>query len=310
MPRATPVRGDAMPGVRAITHSPDFIRRWMALLRECYGYEERGPYCIVRDVLRREVYSYLPLLNYTDKTSAVLRDELTALRGRRYRARAINPDVDQFENNDPVVMRLPLHTASGAVDLWRAYFDAKLRNQIRKSEKSGLRVVASQERVQVDDFYHLYRTRMHRLGSPALGRDVFVALIRHTDARYYVAYLNDRPAAGLVLVRDGPLVWVPWAASDRALGTYCPNHAAHWRAIQDAQQQGYTVFDFGRSPYRGETYNFKKQWGAIAVKVDILQPRAEDVYNKYAYAAAVWRRLPAVLVDRIGPALCRHLPEL
>lgn len=310
MSHATFQRGDTMPDIRGIIHSPEFVARWMALLRECFGCEKRGPYCVIRDVLWREVYSFLPLLNYTDKTSATLQADLAQLHGVRYYARAINPTVAHFEKNDPVTMRLPLRSAHGPEDLWGGRFDAKLRNQIRKSEKSGLRVVMSRDLAQIEDFYRLYRRRMHDHGSPCLGREVFVALTRHVDASYYVAYKDDRPAAGLVLVWDGPLAWVPWAASDRALRAYCPNHITYWQAIQDAQRQGCALFDFGRSPYLGETYHFKRQWGALPVKVDILQPQAEDVYGRYAFATTLWRRLPAIVVDRIGPVLCRHLPEL
>jgi len=293
-----------------LTHSAAFMERWRDMLVRTCGFSVHDGYVVMRDVLGHRVVSYLPLLNYTDKTSEVLAGELRELGVPCYIGRALNPQVREFSVNDPVTMRLPLSPAAEPDLLWKERFDAKLRNQIRKAQKGGLDLQVSQATTQAEDFYGLYRRRMHELGSPSLDYEVFEQLPGFVDTSFYVVYLDNRPVAGLVMVYDGPLAWVPWAASDRRYIRYCPNHLMYWQAIQDAQRAGSLVFDFGRSPYSGETYRFKYQWGARPVKVDILKPHSDDPYTKYALAAAVWKRLPAMLVDRLGPVLCRHLPDL
>lgn len=299
-----------MQSVETYTHSQEFVSNWKALLCDVFGYREHDQFIIVRDYMYRKVYSYLPLLNYTDKTSEELQSECKVLGHRRYIARALNPEQDQLSEGDTVTMRLSLTGVAHAEALWDSRFSGKVRNQIRKSLKSDLRHVVSTDPRVVDDFYLLYTRRMLRYGSPCLGREIFDLLSHYVDCRFYVVYHGADAIAGLVLIRDGPLAWVPWASSDHRYNDRCPNHFMYWHAIRDAWIMQCELFDFGRSPYLRETYRFKLQWGAQPVKLDILKAVQEDTYRKYALASQIWRRLPAALANRLGPVLCRHLPDL
>ena len=83
----------------------------------------------------------------------------------------------------------------------------------------------------------------------------------------------------------------------------------YWQAIREAYEAGKTIFDYGRSGYGGGTYEFKTRWGAVPVKIDVLTPRQQEVYSKYKLASVLWKRLPRVAVDTVGPRLCRYLPD-
>ncbi len=291
-------------------HSPGFVAAWRAWLLHSGDYRGDGDYIVLRDLLGRRVYSYLPLLNYTDLDRAALAGRLAALGRPRYHGRALDPGAADFRPRQPVTLRLALPAGEDPEALWAGAFTGKLRNQLRKSLKSGLQALRSARPDVIEDFYAVYARRMHAYGSPPLALSLFRSLPDFLPAEYWVVYRDRRPLAGLVALRDGPLVWVPWAASDPAARRYCPNHFLYWSAIQAACEAGASVFDFGRSPYGGETFRFKSQWGARPVGIHIFTPRPDDVYAKYALAARLWRRLPRALADRLGPRLCPRLPDL
>jgi len=70
------------------------------------------------------------------------------------------------------------------------------------------------------------------------------------------------------------------------------------------------IFDFGRSPYSKGTYNYKAQFGAKPVKIDIVTSQKSDIYLKYSLASNIWKKLPRKVVDYLGPKLCKYLVDL
>lgn len=252
---------------------------------------------------------YLPLLNYSDINLL----EAQALRKQwdhlPFQIRALDPQYTQFVADDTVTMRLDIEGLS-AEQVFKQRVHSKCRNQIRKGEKSGLTLIEGRDGDVVRDFYSVFARTMHRYGTPAFSRRLFELLPKFVDARFLVAYHQEQPVAGLCLVSDGPLAWVPWAGSELSHRALCPNHLLYWQAIQLATAANQEVFDFGRSAFLGPTYAFKSDWGAKPVKIEILTEKPRNVYSKYALASAVWQRLPRQVVGLVGPKLCRYLPDL
>ncbi len=90
-------------------------------------------------------------------------------------------------------MHLPL-TATIWDDL-----DRKVRNQIRKAEKSGLVVERGGEQL-LADFYAVFARNMRDLGTPVYSRRLFEEVLRTFPdrAQLHIVRLNGRPvAAGL-----------------------------------------------------------------------------------------------------------------
>ena len=49
--------------------SNEFCEKWKALLRELYNYKIEDDFVVVPSLFGKNTFSYLPILNYTDKTS-------------------------------------------------------------------------------------------------------------------------------------------------------------------------------------------------------------------------------------------------
>ncbi len=292
-----------------IVHSSSFVKKWRLILVELYGYESYMEYLIVPSITGKKNLSYLPLLSYTDKEVSDI-DSLVELgKESNYLIRAINETYIDFKDGDTVTMRLDL--SSGSYDfIYKNHIHSKCRNQIQKSLKSKLvHKIGAHE--LLEDFYMLFAKTMHRYGTPVFTIKLFKLILEKLNARIIVVYKNNVPIASSLLIFDGGLIIVPWAASDYKFSKFCPNHLMYSESIKYALENKCTVFDFGRSKYgSGNTYKFKKQWGAAPIKIDMLSSNKDDIYSKYSLASSIWKKLPKIMVNSIGPKLCKYLPDL
>ncbi len=143
-------------------------------------------------------------------------------------------------------------------------FKSKLRSQIHKAEKNGLTFKIGCDDTYVDDFYEVYATNMHRLGSPAHSRQWFQAIKRNFCDQMIISTVWKGDiviGAGIVLL-NGAVASIPWASTKSEFNKMAPNMLLYWSVLSYAADHGYQVFDFGRSTYGEGTYKFKQQWGA------------------------------------------------
>ena len=195
--------------------------------------------------------------------------------------------------------------------------DRKVRNQVRKAEKSNL--VSRDGGVElVPIFYDVFARNMRDLGTPVTAQRFFenVAGSRDTNARVYLVEHNARPVAAAIALVRGNEIAVPWAASLREYRHMCPNNLLYWRMIEHAIDRGLTRFNFGRSTPDQGTFHFKRQWGAeptpltweYCLAPGVGVPNLSPSNPKFEMAIAVWKRLPIALTRALGPAIARSLP--
>lgn len=291
-----------------LLHTPEFAQRWRDLLQSVNGYRLKGPWVLVPDLLGRVTLSQLPLLNYSDLTPVQAEVFLSDVNEQTFQIRCLDDSVTEFLPGSAVTMRVDI-AGLNAEQVFLQRVTSKCRNQIRKAQKSPLRLVSGTDAVLIHDFYGLFQRTMHRYGTPVFSRRLFEALPQHANTRFCVAYWGDEPVAGLCLVMDGALAWVPWAASEPMHKAHCPNHLIYWDSMAHAVQQGCAVFDFGRSAHGGATFSFKLDWGAKPVAIVFFSSQPTDVYGKYGLASKIWKYLPIRLVNRLGPLLCPYLVD-
>jgi FemAB-related protein (PEP-CTERM system-associated) len=213
-----------------------------------------------------------------------------------------------------VAMELSLE--ADADEQWHA-IDRKLRNQVRKAEKSGL-VVQQGGAELLADFYGVFARNMRDLGTPVYGRAFFREVVstfpEHT--RVFVVTLDRRPVAASVIHWYGQRVEVPWASSLREFNSLCPNVLLYWNMLRFAIERGFQLFDFGRSTAGEGTYLFKKQWGAVPRELvweywladGQPLPQMNPKNPKFELAIRAWQRLPVTVASAIGPHIVRNIP--
>jgi FemAB-related protein (PEP-CTERM system-associated) len=213
-----------------------------------------------------------------------------------------------------VTLVLPL--PSSVETLWKS-FSPKVRNQIRKAEKEGLRTELV-ERDRLVDFYVIFSHNMKDLGSPVHSLGFFEAIMEvfGPKARLFMTFdSNDRPVGGAIAIRFRQTVTVPWASSLREVFSLCPNHSLYWQILQYTIESEAELFDFGRS-YKGSgTYQFKKQWGAgpqalLWTSFDAKGnsvPLKQFKPNEHSKVIWLWKHLPISAANWLGPLLRRQI---
>jgi FemAB-related protein (PEP-CTERM system-associated) len=212
-----------------------------------------------------------------------------------------------------VHMRLALPSFPGP--LWEQ-LPGKVRNQVRKAEKGGLTVAWGREEL-LPEFYEVFSRNMRDLGTPVYGRGLFRSVLARFpgDAELCVVRDGDKPLAGALLLHGKGVTEVPSASSLREYNHTCANMLLYWNLLDRAIQRGQAVFDFGRSTVDGNTYKFKKQWGArpepATWQYYVRRGSAGDLRPdnpRYQRFIRLWQRLPVALTRFLGPRIVRGIP--
>lgn len=317
---------------------PSHHPHWLYALKDGLG---QVPYAI-EAVRNNSTVGYLPLmfvrstlfgrflasLPYLNTAGAIASDPGTRiglaekaidlgqqLQVRHVELRHEEPTVNVRLNGsrtNKVHMRLKLPDFPGP--LWNS-FPAKVRNQVRKGEKSGLTVHWGTFNV-LDEFYSVFATNMRDLGTPVYSRRLFGSILRHFpgNAELCVLRLGEQPVSGALLIHGKGITEVPSASTLREHNSTCANMLMYWNLLDRAIQRGQAVFDFGRATRDGNTYKFKKQWGAVetpatwqyAMKGSAADLRPDN--PRYSRFVEVWKRLPVRVTRVIGPPIVRGIP--
>ncbi len=312
---------------------------WRRIIEEVFGHpcmylmvrddreELRGvlPMVLLSSRLFGTFFVSLPFVNY----GGVLADsgEVATLLIGEARSRAIEASASHIEirhqeavpiewpsTQKKVSMRLNLPIAYDA--LWKA-FPSKLRSQVRRAQKEGMAVrVGGAE--YLDEFYRVFSRCMRDLGTPVYEKDFFGVILRAfpKESRICVVSLREVPIAAGFLYGFRHMVEIPWAGTDRRYNHLSPNMLLYNSVLEYACQQGFQVFDFGRSTVNSGTYRFKQQWGAhphplywyywLADGKEL--PELNPDNPKYKAAIFLWRQLPLQAANLIGPHIVKYLP--
>ena len=209
---------------------------------------------------------------------------------------------------------MTLDLPDSADALWKR-LGCKVRNQIRKGQKSGL-VAEWGGPEKLAEFYQVYSTNMRDLGSPPHSLEFLQAVLAGLAnvARIVLVRLDGRAVAGAFVLAD-PRGWqVPWASSLRGFNALCPNHVMYWEVLSAACGQAPT-FCFGRSTVDSGTYNFKSQWGAVpAALYWHTYPSGRPLHaddgqpgRLVSLVQRAWQHLPTSLARTIGPHIIKRV---
>lgn len=202
------------------------------------------------------------------------------------------------------------------------YEPTKIRRNVAKAARLGLRVRTAESTADLGAWYHLYLQTMRRGLVPPRSRRFFAAMWDDLRPRgmmeLLVAEVNEggrgRLVAGCVLLKYGDTVSYAFGAMDRRLGFMCANDAIYWQAIRDACQCGFHYFDLGEVP-EGHTdlARFKAKWGARPTPMFRYyspglpgSPESSNIQTRLL-AEGLWRRIPLKLTEFLGGHIYRRL---
>jgi len=231
----------------------------------------------------------------------------------------------EFRNIEPLPYDLQLRSGKMSMHLsldadpekvWKA-FSCKVRNQVRKAEKSNV-VVTEGTLDLLQRFYPVYATRMHQLGTPVYPRILLENLITAfpNNSRLFLVNVSDKTIGGALTFCYNGFAEIPFASILTEFNRLCPNNLLYWSVIKHYCLAGAKYFDFGRCTVDGPTHRFKKQWGPKPVNLNYqywIQPGKDLTIlspdnPRFRKKVELWKKLPLWMANSVGPLISRKLP--
>jgi serine/alanine adding enzyme len=191
------------------------------------------------------------------------------------------------------------------------------RKRIRYNLKRGFHAELAGA-AAIPAFYNIFAINMRNLGTPVYPRRFFERQFRHFPDKLSIVILweGEKAVAAGILTAHGKTLELPWAAS---LEEYRKKEAPmtmYWSLIEHAIRQGFRKLDLGRCTRGSGNWMFKRHWNPVerplywyywmAGEASIPCLRPEN--PKFKLATSVWKRLPLLIANGLGPRLTRSLP--
>ncbi len=191
----------------------------------------------------------------------------------------------------------------------------KIRRDLNRAARDGLLIDRGHE--FLEDFYRVYKTRMHQLGSPAFGRSFFIAVCEQfgKNADVVVVRRQGRTVAANIAIHHRDRIYNLFAGAEEsamksgAISLFC------WDQIRRGCLSGMRFYDLGRSTARSSTHHYKSFWHGkdIPLHYSYIPHRCAVIPDKhpdnphYRLAKNTWKKLPAFITDCLGPKIVKYL---
>jgi hypothetical protein len=164
------------------------------------------------------------------------------------------------------------------------------------------------------------------------GHEVSVIAIQENDQAYYEViegvkvyrvpkieifkYGKQSKSPGSSFINKLLLVSAEFTVWDRRFQDLNPNHFLYWHAIKSAYNEGYKIFDLGRtSIYNSGLMDYKKRWGTkIADLPQFCYPKelSENIADRetstgYKLINKICKNSPESVCKMLGHICYRHL---
>ena len=300
-----------------------FGHRTHFLLAECDGAIQGVlPLAQIKSRLFGHSLSSLPFCVYGGIAANTQEARIALDRAAQELAASLAVDYLEYRNLKP------FHTEWPSKDLYVTFRKAidpeveqnmlaiprKQRAMVRKGIKAGL-----QGEIDADTkrFFPAYSNSVHRLGTPVFPRRYF-SLLKQTfgdDCEILTITLDGRIISSVMsfYFRDEVLPYYG-GGTDEARAV-AGNDFMYWDLMRRACEQGYKVFDYGRSKRGTGSFEFKKNWGFEAqplhYEFQLHRAKAVPDHNplnpKYQTFIKLWQRLPLPVANWLGPHIVKNL---
>jgi FemAB-related protein (PEP-CTERM system-associated) len=193
----------------------------------------------------------------------------------------------------------------------------KQRAEIRKGLVADLEVSVGTSEADRAAHHGVYAESVRNLGTPVFPRSLFDAVLDAFDGDCDIVTLSHRgrPVSSVLTIYHQRTAMPYWGGGTFAARGLRANERMYYELMLHARRRGCTRFDFGRSKTGSGPYHFKKNWGFEPEPLVYAtwtapgaRPRNVDPTSE-AHSARIelWKRLPLVLANRLGPPIARGL---
>lgn len=192
----------------------------------------------------------------------------------------------------------------------------KQRAMVRKGVKNKLtsRIGRHEE---LDDFYNIYSRNVRDLGTPVFPKPFFRNILDTFDNSFILmVFAEGEPIGGVITFAYKDVLMPYYGAALRSHFNLGVNDFMYWELMRHGCENGYKVFDFGRSKKDTGPFHFKRHWGFEPLNLDYLVhlvkadavPEVNPTNPKYKFFIEGWKRLPLPIANFLGPSIVKNIP--
>jgi FemAB-related protein (PEP-CTERM system-associated) len=166
--------------------------------------------------------------------------------------------------------------------------------------------------------YRVYSESVRNLGTPVFS-EKYLRILQEVftdDCSVLMITHNGQDVAAVMSFYFRDEV-IPYYGGSTAVARTIKgvNHFMYWELMRYSREQGYRLFDFGRSKAGTGPYSFKKNFGFEAQPLpyeyylvnSAAVPNINPLNPKYRLLVNTWTKLPLPVANFIGPFLARSL---
>lgn len=191
----------------------------------------------------------------------------------------------------------------------------KTRAEVREGIKHGLEFKIGE--IGADEFFDVYSRSVRDLGTPVFPKSLFTNGLREfgADCKIASVHYQGKLAAAVWTLFYKDEVVPYFGGSIREYNRLAVNNFMYWMLMKYGCENGYRIFDFGRSKKGTGSFDFKKRWGMTMTDLSYqyalvrkkAMPDTSPLNPKFQLGIRLWRKLPLPVTQWIGPLVARHL---
>ena len=191
----------------------------------------------------------------------------------------------------------------------------KTRAEVREGIKHGLEFRVNE--IGVDQFFDVYSRSVRDLGTPVFPKRLFANGMTEFghDCKIFSVHWQGKLVSAVWTLFYKDEVVPYFGGSIREYKHLAVNNFMYWMLMKYGCENGYRIFDFGRSKKGTGSFDFKKRWGMTMTDLpyqyalirQTSMPDTSPMNPKFSLGIKVWRKLPLSLTQVIGPVISKHV---
>ncbi len=192
----------------------------------------------------------------------------------------------------------------------------KQRRMIRKGINDGL--ISKIGRMEhIDTFYDLFSRNLQNHGTPVFSLDFLNGIMDTFPQTFILSVWKDGKIVAAVMTFVFKERLIPYySGALKEYNQHAVNDFMYWDLMRYGSENGYNIFDFGRSKKNTGPYDFKRHWGFNPVTLPFLyylvtkkkMPEVNPSNPRYSFIINIWKRLPLSFTKWLGPKINRKIP--
>lgn len=192
----------------------------------------------------------------------------------------------------------------------------KQRRMIKVSQKNDFQSTIGRDHLA--EFYNIFAGSYRDLGTPVFSLNYLRNIMDIFDesCKILSVWHDNRMVAAVMtfFFKETVIPYYSGAVKEyykRAVSDYM-----YWELMKYSCENGYRVFDFGRSKKGTGPYNFKRHWGFEPEPLpyqyylvrDKEVPNLNPTNPKFSTFISIWKKLPVPITKILGPQIVKLIP--